>query len=57
MLLVLIVSIDALNDNRRICVRNLIINGTQLMNNRSQQILVIGISHLGCQACRNQAVR
>jgi hypothetical protein len=52
-----IVSIGAYPDNGNVCVRNLVINGTNLITNYRKQILVMGISHLGCQACRNQAVR
>ena len=57
LLLVVIVSIDAYRENEKVCLRNLLINGTNLITNYRKQILVVGISHLGCQACRNQAVR
>ena len=50
-------SIDAYPHHENICFHNVIINGTNLLTNYRKQVLVIGISHLGCQACRNQAVR
>jgi hypothetical protein len=56
-LVLFIGSIDAYSDNGKICPRNLILNGTNLITNYRKQILVMGITHLGCQACRNQAVR
>jgi hypothetical protein len=34
-----------------------VVNGTNLITNYRQQILVLGVTHLGCQACRNQAIR
>jgi len=52
-----IVSISAYPDNEKICPRNLVLNGTNLITDYRKQILVMGITHLGCQACRNQAVR
>ncbi len=52
-----IVSIGAYPDKGKVCPRNLTINGTNLITNYRQQILVMGITHLGCQACRNQAIR
>ncbi|CAF1356243.1 unnamed protein product [Adineta steineri] len=52
-----IISINANPDKGKICMKNLIINGTNLITNYRKQILVMGITHLGCQACRNQAIR
>ena len=51
------ISINAYLHNQKFCLRHLIINGTNLTTNYRKQILVMGITHLGCQACRNQAVR
>ena len=50
-------AIDAYPDKGKVCPRNLVVNGTNLITNYRQQILVMGITHLGCQACRNQAIR
>jgi len=50
-------SISGYSDIGKICPRNLIINGTNLITNYRQQILVLGVTHQGCQACRNQAIR
>jgi hypothetical protein len=55
--LVFVIVADAYREKEQVCARHFTINGTQLMSNNRQQILVMGISHLGCQACRNQAVR
>lgn len=55
--LISIVNIDSYNPKEKLCANRLYINGTRLINQPRQQALVLGISHLGCQACRNQAVR
>ena len=52
-----IVTINAYSENGKICQRNLVLNGTNLIKDYRRQILVMGITHLGCQACRNQAIR
>jgi hypothetical protein len=52
-----IVSICGYPDKGKICPHNFVINGTNLITNYRKQILVMGITHLGCQACRNQAIR
>ncbi|CAF5050011.1 unnamed protein product, partial [Rotaria magnacalcarata] len=52
-----IVSIGAYPNNQKLCSNNLKINGTNLITSNRKQVLVVGISHLGCQACRNQAVK
>lgn len=57
LLTLVIISIHGYSDNGRFCPRNLILNGTNLLTNYRRQILIIGITHLGCQACRNQAIR
>ncbi len=49
--------IGAYPDKGKVCPRNLVVNGTNLITNYRQQILVLGVTHLGCQACRNQAIR
>ncbi|CAF4647539.1 unnamed protein product, partial [Rotaria socialis] len=51
-----IISIGAYPSNQKLCSNNLKINGTNLITYNRKQVLVVGISHLGCQACRNQAV-
>lgn len=56
-LLACLVEIDAYPEPEKMCSQKLVINGTHLVNNFPRQMLVMGISHLGCQACRNQAVR
>lgn len=56
-IVLLISTVDAYPDKGKVCPRNLIVNGTNLITNYRQQILVLGVTHLGCQACRNQAVR
>ena len=56
-IVLLIATVDAYPDKGKVCPRNLIVNGTNLITNYRQQILVLGVTHLGCQACRNQAVR
>ncbi|CAF0993360.1 unnamed protein product [Rotaria sordida] len=43
--------------NEKICSQNFMINGTNLVTNYRKQVLVIGVTHLGCQACRNQAIK
>jgi hypothetical protein len=53
----LVISISAYQDNGKFCARNLVLNGTNLITNYRRQILVLGVTNLGCQACRNQAVR
>jgi hypothetical protein len=50
-------SICGYSDNGKVCPRNLVLNGTNLITNYRKQILVMGVTHLGCQACRNQAIR
>jgi hypothetical protein len=57
LLVLFIVSIHANPDKGKVCPRNLISNGTNLITDYRKQILVMGITHLGCQACRNQAIR
>lgn len=52
-----IVSIYAYPEKGKICPYNLVINGTNLITNYRKEILVLGVTHLGCQACRNQAIR
>lgn len=49
--------IGAYPDKGKVCPKNLIVNGTNLITSYRQQILVLGVTHLGCQACRNQAIR
>jgi hypothetical protein len=49
--------IGAYPDKGKVCPRNLVVNGTNLITNYRQQVLVLGVTHLGCQACRNQAMR
>ena len=56
-LILIITSIVAERDRKKTCIHNLVINGTNLITSYRKQILVMGITHLGCQACRNQAVR
>lgn len=57
LLVLVIVSINAYPSAEKLCSLNLKINGTSLITFYRNQALVIGISHLGCQACRNQAIR
>ncbi|CAF0722442.1 unnamed protein product [Adineta ricciae] len=55
--LVCFVSIQANPDRGLVCLRNFVVNGTNLLTSYRKQILVVGVTHLGCQVCRNQAVR
>ncbi|UJR21512.1 hypothetical protein I4U23_024598 [Adineta vaga] len=57
LLILCLVSIQANPDRGLVCIRNLKINGTNLITDYRKQILVLGVTHLGCQACRNQAIR
>lgn len=52
-----VVPVHAYPEKSKICPHNMVVNGTNLISQYRKQILVMGITHLGCQACRNQAVR
>ena len=57
-LFIVVISIAAYSaKNEKICSQNFMINGTNLVTNYRKQVLVIGVTHLGCQACRNQAIK
>lgn len=49
--------VNAYSDKGKVCPKNFVVNGTNLITNYRHQILVLGVTHQGCQACRNQAIR
>ena len=53
----LMISIVARNTRRKLCIRNLLINGTNLMTTNRKRLLVLGIVNFSDQSSRIQANR
>jgi len=53
----LIISIVAQRERKKICIHNLIINGTNLLTTHRKHLLVIGITNFNNQSSRIQANR
>jgi hypothetical protein len=52
-----IISIVAQNDKKKICLHNLVINGTNLITAHRKQLLVLGIVNFAQQTARYQLNR
>ena len=55
--ILLIISIVAQHDKKKICIHNLVINGTNLITAHRKQLLVIGIINFNNESSRIQANR
>ncbi len=53
----LIISIVAQREKKKICIHNLVINGTNLITTHRKQLLVIGITNFSNSSARIQANR
>ena len=53
----LMISIVARNTRRKLCIRTLLINGTNLMTTNRKRLLVLGIVNFSDQSSRIQANR
>jgi hypothetical protein len=55
--ILLIIAIVAHGDRKKICIRNLVINGTNLITGHRKKLLVLGITNFNNQSSRIQANR
>jgi len=55
--ILLIISIVAQRDKKKVCIHNLVINGTNLISGHRKQLLVVGITNFSNQSSRIQANR
>ncbi len=55
--ILIIISIAAQSDKKKICIRNLVINGTNLMTGHRKKLLVLGFTNFNNQSSRTQANR
>ena len=53
----LMISIVAQRDKKKICIHNLVLDGTNLLTTHRKQLLVVGITNLANSSSRIQANR